>query len=424
MLFIILQFVAKPQTATQITASIRSRRSGMNILIADKLSKSAVTELEKSGMKRVEMNPDLTAENLPSVIEAYDILVVRSTKVTEETIKAGSNLSLIVRAGAGVNTIDLKTASKMGIHVANCPGKNTAAVAELVIGLMVAADRRIADCTSDLRRGIWNKKLYSKAAGLKGRTIGIVGMGAIGRTVAAHAKAMGMEPIAWSRSLTTKKAEEAGIGYCATAIEVAQRSDVISVHLAASEDTKHFINSDFFDAMKDGAIFINTSRGEIVDTEALKEAIKLKGIKAALDVYEDEPSAGSKEFPDTELAEMITGTHHIGASTEQASEAIAAETVRIIKEYSETGIAPNVVNLRSKSDTDVNLIVRHFNHVGVLASVLNAIRNAGINIEEMQNSIFSGDEAAVCTIKLDSMPDDKLIEKISKGKDIIKVSIK
>lgn len=395
----------------------------MKVLIADKLSNTAVEKLKKE-CREVVMDPELTAENLPEVISPYDILVVRSTKVTEETIKSAENLSLIVRAGAGVNTIDLAAASRFGIHVANCPGKNTAAVAELVFGLLIAADRRIADCTADLRKGAWNKKLYSKAEGIKDKTLGIIGMGAIGQAVARRAKGFEMRISGWSRSLTLEKAEEIGIEYCSTPSELAGISDAVTVHLASSADTKHFINTDFFNSMKDGAIFINTSRGEIVDTEALRKAIKEKGLRVALDVYENEPAATSKEFADIELAKLITATHHIGASTAQASEAIAAETVRIISEYRKTGTPPNTVNLRAKSDSEVNLVVRHYNHVGVLAGVLDEIRTAGINIEEMQNSIFEGDKAAACTIKLDDMPDDELIKRIAAAEDIINVSIK
>lgn len=395
----------------------------MKILIADKLSATAVKELEADGLE-VTMTPELTAETLPDVISPYDTLVVRSTKVKKETIEAGKKLSLIVRAGAGVNTIDLETASTLGIHVANCPGKNTAAVAELVMGLMIAADRRIADCTMDLRAGVWNKKLYSKAAGIKGRTLSIIGLGSIGKAVAVRAKSFGMNVCAWSRSLTPETSEELGIVYCKTPLEAAAAADALTVHLAASAETQHFINEDLLSAMKDGAIFINTSRGEIVDTAALKTAIGKKGIKAALDVWENEPAATSKEFADTGFAASVTGTHHIGASTEQAAGAIAAETVRVIREYRATGTPPNVVNLRDKSETDISLVVRHFNHVGVLAGVLDEIRSAGINIEEMENSIFKGGKAAVCTIKLDKMPEKSLIEKISDGENIINIAVK
>ncbi len=380
-------------------------------------------KLKSAGME-VTSEPGLTADILPERIEPFDILIVRSTKVTAAAIEAGRNLSLIIRAGAGVNTIDLAAASKLGIHVANCPGKNTAAVAELAMGLLIAVDRNIAACTADLRAGIWNKKLYSKAGGLKGRTLGIIGMGAIGAAVSERAKGFGMKTAAWSRSLNPEKAEELGVEYCSTPEELAEISDAVSVHLAASADTVHFIGTRFFGAMKPGSIFINTSRGEIVDTAALKEAVKARGIKAALDVYEDEPSASSKEFTDTELAGLITGTHHIGASTTQASEAIAMETVRVISEYRRTGIPPNVVNLRNKPENDINLVVRHFNHVGVLAGVLDEIRTAGINIEEMQNSIFEGDKAAVCTIKLDDIPGEQLIKTIAESEHIINISVK
>jgi len=395
----------------------------MKILIADKLSATAVKELEALGIE-VSMDPDLTAETLPEAIGPYDILVVRSTKVKKETIEAGKKLSLVIRAGAGVNTIDLESASRLGIHVANCPGKNTAAVAELAMGLLIAADRRIADCTSDLRAGIWNKKLYSKAAGLKGRTLAIIGIGAIGKAMTVRAQAFGMSVVGWSRSLTPEKAEAIGIEYCKTPEDAVRQADAVSVHLAASNATKHFVNKKLFDVMKDGAILINTSRGEIIDTQALKEAMKEKGVRAALDVYENEPAATSKEFVDKDFAALITGTHHIGASTDQAAEAIAAEVVRVVSLYRETGTPPNVVNLRDKVETDINLVARHFNHVGVLAGVLDEIRNAGINIEEMQNSIFDGGKAAVCTIKLDGMPSDELIEKISASEDIINISVK
>lgn len=187
----------------------------MKILIADKMSKSAVTALEKLG-HTVISNPDLKAEELPGAIDDAEVLIVRSTKVIADTIAAGKNLSLIIRAGAGVNTIDLAKASEVGVYVTNCPGKNTEAVAELALGLMIAAGRRIADATADLRAGKWRKKEYGKAAGLKDRTLGIIGVGAIGKALIVRAKALEMNVIAWSRSLTPEKAKELGVGFCAT----------------------------------------------------------------------------------------------------------------------------------------------------------------------------------------------------------------
>jgi D-3-phosphoglycerate dehydrogenase len=405
------------------TSGFWAYRRSMNILIADKLSTNAVKALEELGAV-VRFEPDLGADDLAGAVGDAEVLVVRSTKVKAPVMEAGKALSLIIRAGAGVNTIDLETASQMGIHVANCPGKNADAVAELTVGLMIALDRNIVANTVDLRAGIWNKKLYSKARGIKGRTLGILGFGSIGKRVADIAAAMGMSVIAWSRSLTPEVAEAAGIGYCASPGELAGRADVISVHLAAAKETEHLIDADFLSSVKPGSYIINTSRGEVADSAALLSAAKEKNLKIALDVYEDEPAAGDKEFPHSDLAGMITGTHHIGASTDQAADAIADEVVNIVAAYLESGKPANLVNARDKSPAQYKLVIRHYNKVGVLASVLDELRSAKINIEEMENSIFSGGKAAVCTLKLDDCPDDSVLEKISATEHIIQVHLK
>lgn len=391
----------------------------MKILVVDKLSDAVNAQLEKLGGRVI--CKSVSAEELPQNLADIEILIVRSTKVTAEAIKSAPLLSLIIRAGAGVNTIDLDAASSRGIHVANCPGKNTAAVAELAIGLLIAADRRIVNAAIDLRNGKWRKKEYSKASGLKDRTLGIIGLGSIGKAVAERAKGLGMNVIAWSRSLTPEAAEEMKIGYCASLPEVAEKADAISVHLAYAAEMKHLIGKDFLFRMKSGAIFVNTSRGEIVDTAALKDAIKAKGLNVAADVFEKEPAGGEADFVDTELAQMITGTPHIGASTEQASEAIAAEVVKIVESYKRTGRPLNTVNISAKSSAIINLVVRHYNCVGVLAGVLDKLRNDGINIEEMENLIFEGGHAASCTLRLDAEPAPETIKSIEQDNNIIKV---
>ena len=394
----------------------------MNILIADKLSSKAVDDLRALGAE-IRLEASLSAEDLPGAVGNADILVVRSTKVSAAAVDAGKNLSLIIRAGAGVNTIDLKHASERGIHVANCPGKNADAVAELTMGLIVAADRRIVFQTEELRAGKWNKKEYGKARGLKGRTLAVVGYGSIGRGVAERAKAFGMSVKAWSRSLTEQRAEAEGIGFCAEPRDAAAGADAVSIHAAFAENTQGLVDADFLNAMKDGAILVNTSRGELVDQKALAEAIERKGIKAALDVYEGEPGAGDSRFPHTRLAGMITGTHHVGASTDQAAEAIAAETVRIVKTYMETGKPANPVNAQGKSSAPFGLVVRHYNRVGVLAGVLDILREAGINVEDMENTIFSGGTAAVCTMKIDDEPGESVLAKIRGAADVIQAML-
>lgn len=380
----------------------------MKALIADKLSDSVLGQLRDLGFQ-VEYQPDLSADQLPGAIPGCAVLVVRSTQVTAETINAGHDLSLIVRAGAGVNTIDVGAASARGIYVTNCPGRNADAVAELAIGLLVACDRRIADATQELRAGTWNKKEFGKAQGLMGRTLGIIGMGTIGQGVARRAQGLGMRVVAWSRSLTPDEADRLEVEYAESPLEVARQSDAVSLHLAAAPETKHLVNAAFLSAMRDGAILINTARGDVVDTAALKEAIVSKRLRVGLDVFEGEPKSGNEPFPDVELAKLVTCTPHIGASTEQASEAIAEETVRIIKAFREAGRPLNTVNLSAKSPATHALVVRHKNRVGVLAGVLDALRGEGVNVGEMENTIFEGAETACATLQLDQAPSRKLL---------------
>jgi len=394
----------------------------MNILIADKLAASTIKALEALKCQ-VTSNPDLSEETLPGAIGDHEILVVRSTKVSAKTIEAGKRLSLIIRAGAGVNTIDLNAASRRGIHVTNCPGKNTEAVAELAIGLLIAADRRIPQATTDLQKGEWKKGEYGKSRGLKGRTLGVIGLGSIGRSVIARARALEMKILAWSRSLTPEQAEALGVDYAATPMIVAEQSDAITVHVAYTKaETHHLVNAAFLGRMKPGAILVNTSRGEVVEPAALKTAIREKGLRVGLDVFENEPKGNKDVFADVELAQLAVCTPHIGASTDQASEAIADECVRIVKSYIDTGMPLNVVNVRTRPVTTHGMVVRHFNRVGVLASVLDALKADGINIEEMQNIIFEQGIAANCSLRLDKAPSAIVIATLTRNPDIIQIS--
>lgn len=370
--------------------------------------------------------PDVKDDALVEAIRSYgpDVLVVRSTKVTEQMLDAGA-LKLIVRAGAGYNTIDVAAASRRGVYVSNCPGKNSVAVAELALALILALDRRIADNVSELRAGRWNKKEFSKARGLLGRTLGLIGTGQIGQEVITRARAFGMRVVAWSRSLDEERATVLGVERLEDPLDVARESDVVSVHVALKPETRGMIGSDFFDAMKEGAYFVNTARGEVVDQDALRRAIKDKNIRAGLDVFAAEPTSAVAEFTDDIAREPnLYGTHHIGASTEQAQEAIAAETVRIIRTFKETGRVPNVVNLARRTPATHTLVVRHRDRPGILASVLDRIRAESINVQEMENIIFEGSEAAVARINLESaLPTDVLEQLKASNEDIIELSL-
>ncbi len=394
----------------------------MKVLIADKLSKSTEEALEQLGAT-IDVQPDLGPDTLPGAIGDAQVLVVRSTKVTAETISAGARLSLIVRAGAGVNTIDVKAASKRGIYVTNCPGKNSAAVAELAIGLLIACDRRIVAACTDLRNGRWRKKEYGKARGLRGRTLGVIGVGMIGREVIRRAQGLGMQVVAWSRRLDEERAAELGVEYAANPLDVARRSDAVSLHVAVTPETTGLVNAEFLAAMKDGAILVNAARGEVVERQALLDAIAQKGLRVGLDVFAGEPKQGEAPFEDTQLAALVTATPHVGASTDEASEAIANEVVRIVRTFRETGKPVNTVNMCAHSPATHSLVVRHFNQVGVLASVLDSLREEGINVEEMENTIFDGAKAACCTFLLDTSPSDAAVEKLKANDAILQISL-
>src|ERR671929_1642864 len=269
----------------------------MKVLIADKFEKVGVDGLKELGCVVVS-TPEVTAEQLPQAIRESDpnILIVRGKKVNAEALRAGTALTLVIRAGAGIDTIDVTAASELGVFVSNCPGRNSIAVAELVLGLLLSCDRRIPDQVADLRHGKWNKAEYSKARGLYGRTLGIVGLGQIGREVAQRARAFGMRVVAWSRSLTHEEAEHLDVVYAQTPLEVARKADAVTINVAATSETKHLVNADFLAVMRPGAYLINTSRGSVVDEGALEQAVRERGIRAGLDVFQNEPAGGTGDF--------------------------------------------------------------------------------------------------------------------------------
>ena len=396
----------------------------MKVLIADKFETSGIDDLKQAGFE-VAYEPDAKEASLLEAVRATgaDVLVVRSTAVTGAMLEAG-RLSLVVRAGAGYNNVDVKTASARGIYVANCPGKNSIAVAELAFGLILALDRRLVNNATDLREGKWNKKEYSKASGLFGRTLGLIGTGKIGQEMITRAHAFGMNVVAWSRSLTIETARDLAVEMKQSPLEVASAADIISLHVALKDETRGLADEVFFEAMKPGTFFINTARAEVVDHAALAKAIKEKGIRAGLDVFDGEPSGGTGTV-DSDLFRLdgVIGTHHIGASTDQAQQAIADETVRIIREYRDNGRAPNVVNLAKKSPATHLLVVRHFDRVGVLAVVFDKLKEAGINVQETENIVFEGAVAAVARIHLDQAVSDETLATLKSGSgDIIEVS--
>jgi D-3-phosphoglycerate dehydrogenase len=392
----------------------------MRVLVADKFEKSGLEGLKSIGCE-VDFDPDLGGETLAAAIRDRkpDVLVVRSTKVEAGAIQ-GTSLSLIVRAGAGYNTIDVAAASAEGIYVANCPGKNARAVAELAFGLILSLDRQIPDNVAEFRAGKWNKKRFSKARGLHGATLGLVGMGQIGQEMVPRAKAFGLNVLCYSRWMTPDVAAALAVGQAHTLEELASQSDIVSVHVSLRPETKGMLGKEFFEAMKPGSMFVNTSRAEVVDEAALIEAIKAGKVRAGLDVFEGEPSTGEGEVsgPLKDLHGVYV-THHIGASTDEAQEAVAAETVRIVQEFKEKGTVPNVVNIKRGEVATHLLVVRHRDKVGVLADVFGCLKADGVSVQEMENIILGGAQAAIAQIALDKEPGPECLSQIRMHGDVL-----
>jgi len=401
----------------------------MKILVADKIPHGALAELEALG-HRVSFHPEFKAGDLAQAVadKQAHVLVVRSTKVGRPVFEANSPLSLVIRAGAGVNTIDLGAAGERGVFVANCPGKNAIAVAELTMGLILAMDRRLPEAVADLRAGRWRKKEYGRAGGLHGRRLGLVGLGAIGCEVAVRARAFGMEVHAWTPSLDAKRAETLDVVAASNLDELLSSCDVVSIHCPYSKATQHMIGARELGLLRDGAMLVHTARGGVVDDDALREAVTAGRIQAALDVFEDEPAGGDAAF-DGPLREVdgLYGTPHIGASTDQAASAIGSEVVRIIQDYAVHGSVPNVVNVASARPTRHALVVRHRDEVGVLASVLQSLRREALSVKEMQNVIFAGGDgpgAACATIVTERAPSNALLEALRAGEHVLAVDLR
>jgi len=386
----------------------------MRVLFADPCHPRAVAKLHARGFECIE-KPQVEADGLGPLLAAgeFDVLVVRSTLVTAEAIAASRSLSLIVRAGAGFNNIDVAAASARGIYVCNTPGRNAVAVAELTMGLMVALDRHVADAAADLRQGVWDKPRYGAARGLKSRSLGIVGLGRIGMAVAERAAGFGMRLHAVRRpgrdQQVLRRIEELNVTLHDDLVEMAAVCDVLSLHLAGTEQ---IVDASVLAAMPAGAILLNTARAGLVDNEALLAAMEAKGIRAGLDVFEEEPSGPTSGFASRLVRHPnVVATPHIGASTEQAQEAVASAIVKVVRAYAGGRVA-NCVNLETERVGSHVIVVRHEDRVGVLASVLAVLRRHDLNVAGMENRVFRDSSAAVATMDLSGIMNPEVVDEI------------
>jgi D-3-phosphoglycerate dehydrogenase / 2-oxoglutarate reductase len=384
----------------------------MRVLVADRLSESSLDEMRTLGVE-VSYEPELEASSLPARLPGINVLVVRGTEVRKEAFDSGSALNLVIRAGAGVKNIDVAAASDRGIYVANCPGKNASAVAELTFTLIGCLDRRIPDGVASLRAGRWEKNEFARAAGLRGRSLGIMGLGHIGRAVLKIAQGYELQCYAWSRTLTAAKAAELGVTRVTSPAELAKISDILTVHLDLTERTRGIVDKKVLSQLRPGAFFINTARDELVDYDALQELIQQKNLRVGLDVLPNEPQTRNSTYrhPILETG-LVYAVPHIGASTDEAQIAIANETVRILRSFLTKGEVPNVVNIAESSWSRYQLVVRHVDQVGALANVLAVLKRHGINVQELDNTVFEGARAACAKIRLSSRPSDACLSEI------------
>ncbi|MDH5420205.1 MAG: NAD(P)-binding domain-containing protein [Acidimicrobiia bacterium] len=396
----------------------------MRILFADSFPEQFLPRLVGH---TVDVQPTLEGDDLVSAISPYQVLVVRSTKVGAAVLAAGENLELVIRAGAGTNTIDVKAAAERGIFVCNVPGKNAIAVAELTMGLIASIDRRIPDNVAALRAGEWNKKSFSKADGLAGKSLAIVGLGEIGLAVADRAVAFDMtvrvaDKAGRPRS-SIDRARQAGVIFVPDDETLLASADIVSLHVPLIDSTRGLVNRDFLAKCQDGAWIINTSRGEVVNEPDLIEALDTRQMWAGLDVFDDEPAVAQGEFKSA-LARhpRVYGTHHIGASTEQAQNAIAEEVVAIVDRFV-NGEITNCVNLVGTPLGTCTVAVRHLDKVGVLSEVFGVLRAAQVNIEQMNNQIFQGAVAAVATLRTSSALSDEVVGQLRALENVLGVTV-
>jgi D-3-phosphoglycerate dehydrogenase len=395
----------------------------MRLLLADPIDTQPLEELKLLGVDVV-TGFDLTRDTLPAALSGVGILVVRQTEVTAAAIEGARELNLIVRAGAGVGNIDVEAASARGVYVANCPGKNAAAVAELVLGMVISLDRRLVEAHGDLIAGRWERAKYATEAGLYGRRLGVVGFGPTAQEVVQRARAFGMKPSAWARSLSALRAQRHEVGYAPTLERLAATSDVLSVHLPLNAQTRGIFGRSVLEALPHGAIVINTARAELFDFAALRDVAPAKQLRLGFDVQPGEPreptaafASPLASFPSTLL------TPHIGGSTRQAQRAIAEELVRVVRSFLTEENVPNVINVCATSPARWVVVLRQLDKVGALANTLNVLKRHGINIEEISNTVFEGARSVCTKLRVSGRPSDACLREINAFEETLHVDV-
>lgn len=313
----------------------------VKVLVSDPIDKEGLTPLLNNTKFHVDIKTGLKPEDLLREVGGADVLLVRSeTRVTPTVLESGNNLKLVGRAGVGVDNIDLAAASKQGVIVMNVPGGNTVSAAEHTVSLIMALAHNIAAADASMKAGRWDRKKFTGVE-LVGKKLGLVGLGRVGREVAARALGLEMQVIAHDPMADPEWCRLVGVKLAPVETVIAE-ADFISVHVPLTDATKHLINTESLAKMKKGVRIVNCARGGVIDEKALLNALNSGHVKgAALDVFESEPPT------DYDLIKhpAVIATPHLGASTEEAQSKVAVQLAEAVVEFFETGVAKNALNL-------------------------------------------------------------------------------
>ncbi len=395
----------------------------MKILVACELPESALESLRSLASELV-YQPHAAGPELREHLADVGVLIVGNNRVSPETVARGKALQMIVRAGAGPGEIAVEEASAQGVFVTHCRDQHAAAVAELTFGLILALDRRIVDNTLALREGRWNRTELGAARGLAGRTLGILGFGTVGRLVARRARVFEMRVLVWSPTLAAEAHSEPDVELCNWPRELARQSDVVTVQ-ATDEERELLVDAEFLKNLPAGALLVHVGHPGAVDEAALADAVQQGRLRAALDVFSTEPASDVARFR-SRLCELpgVICTQHIGPLTEQARQAVAGEVVRIVRGFLVSGEVTNCLNVCERSSATWQLVLRLRDHIGVLASILDAVRADGINAQEISSRMFTGAKAGWCTIALTERPSTEALDAIRALPDVLHLELR
>ena len=357
----------------EYVAAEKSKGDGMKIVLAEKVSPATLAVFAAEPGWEV-LTHDQLPDGLPAALADADALVVRSAVQADDTLmEHAPKLRVIGRAGVGVDNIDAAAATRRGIVVMNTPGANAVAVAELTLGLMLALARKLPAANSTMHAGKWEKKNL-QGAELRGKTLGILGLGRIGLEVAKRARGFGLEIIGSDPFVSAAVARENGIKLV-TLEELIAGSDYITLHVGLTAQTAGVINAKSLAAMKKGVRIVNCARGELIDDAALIEALKSGHVAgAALDVFASEPL---KESPYATMENVIL-TPHIAGSTGEAQEAVGQQIARQVRDYLKLGVVQNAVNLPSLSHEEYVVLAPYIDLAGRLGGFLAQAGKHGI----------------------------------------------